>query len=321
MSLEEQKTEVTETTGDPVAQSVETMDDFKDELEQSYKKVNAGDLLNGTVAGKSDTEVSVDLGLHSEGIIPLAELSFDPHFSINTDINVGDPIAVVVMKEDDGKGNIQLSKKQADNILTWETLKEMMDQKTIINVKISGIVNGGVIVYVKGIRGFIPASQLSLSYTPDLNEWLHKTVDTKVITVDKKKNKLVLSAKAVALEKASADKAARISSISVGDVFEGTVDKITTYGAFINLEDGLSGLVHISQISQKHIKTPNEVIKEGESVKVKVIALKDGKLSLSMKALLEVDEARELSKEKFNYKADGEATTGLKSLLSGIKLD
>ena len=112
-----------------------------------------------------------------------------------------------------------------------------------------------------------------------------------------------------------------MNSINIGDVFEGKVDKITTYGAFIDLGDGLSGLVHISQISQKHIKSPNEVIKEGDSVKVKVIAIKEGKLSLSMKALQEVDETKGFSKEKFNYKADGEATTGLKSLLSGIKLD
>jgi len=322
MSLEGQKTEVTENTGEVIdTQPIETMDDYKEELEQSYKKINAGDLLRGIIAGKSDTEVSVDLGLHSEGIIPLAELSFDPQFSINSDINAGDPVAVVVIKEDDGQGNILLSKKQADNILAWEALKEMQDNETVVNVKISGVVNGGVIVYVNGIRGFIPASQLSISYAPDLNEWLHKTVDAKIITIDEKKRRLVLSSKAVALEKANADKAARISSINVGDVFEGKVDKNTTYGAFIDLGDGLSGLVHISQISQKHIKSPNEVIKEGDAVKVKVIAIKEGKLSLSMKALQEVDEARGFAKEKFNYKADGEATTGLKSLLSGIKLD
>lgn len=322
MSLEEQKTEVIENTGEiAVAQPVETMDDYKEELEQSYKKISAGDLLKGTIAGKSDTEASVDLGLHSEGIIPLSELSFDPHFSINSDINIGDQVAVIVIKEDDGQGNILLSKKQADNILAWEALKEMLDNETVVNVKISGVVNGGVIVYVNGIRGFIPASQLSISYVEDLNEWLHKTVDAKIITIDEKKKRLVLSAKTVALEKANADKAAKINSINTGDVFEGKVDKITTYGAFIDLGDGLSGLVHISQISQKHIKSPNEVIKKGDPAKVKVIAIKDGKLSLSMKALLEVDETKEFYKEKFNYKAEGEATTGLKSLLSGIKLD
>jgi len=322
MSLEEQKTEVTENIGEVTnAEPVETMDDYKEELEQSYTKVNAGDLLRGTIAGKSDTEVSVDLGLHSEGIIPLAELSFDPQFSIHSDINVGEPVAAVVIKEDDGQGNILLSKKQADNLLAWEELKEMQNNETVVNVKINGIVNGGVIVYVKGMRGFIPASQLSISYTPDLNEWLHKSVDAKIITIDEKKKRLVLSSKAVALEKANMAKAAKINSINIGDVFEGKVDKITTYGAFIDLGDGLSGLVHISQISQKHIKSPNEVIKEGDLVKVKVIALKEGKLSLSMKALQAVDEAREFSREKFNYKSEGDATTGLGSLLSGIKLD
>ena len=195
-----------------------------------------------------------------------------------------------------------------------------MDDGTVLTLKVGGIVNAGVIVYVEGIRGFIPASQLSLSYVEDLNPWLNQTVEAKIITVDEAKKKLVLSAKAVAIEKAAEDKAAKINRVQVGDVFTGTVENITNYGAFIDLGDGLSGLVHISQISFKRLKSVHEVLKEGDSVKVKVIANKDGKLSLSIKALQENEEVTEIPEEVFEYKEEGSASTGLGALLAGLKL-
>ena len=196
----------------------------------------------------------------------------------------------------------------------------MMTAEIVLTLKIGGIVNAGVVVYVEGVRGFIPASQLSTSYVEDLNEWLNKTVEAKIITVDPKKKRLVLSAKAVARDKELADRNAKINRIQVGDVFEGTVDKITNYGAFVNFADDMSGLVHISQISQKRIKSVHEVLKEGDSVKVKVIANKDGKISLSIKALQALEEVTEIPEELFDYKEEGQATTGLAALLKNIKL-
>ncbi|MDY5956601.1 MAG: S1 RNA-binding domain-containing protein [Frisingicoccus sp.] len=214
------------------------------------------------------------------------------------------------------------TKHVTEQKISWEELQQMMDEDTILSVKINGVVNAGVIAYVQGVRGFIPASQLSTSYVEDLNEWLNKTVDVKIITVDPEQKRLVLSGRVVEQEKAAAEKAAQIDAVSVGDIFDGTVEKITSYGAFIRLENGLSGLVHISQMSTKRIKTPNDAVQIGDSVKVKVIQKKEGKLSLSMKALM-AEEApeRTYEKETVHFKSEGDAATSLGALLAGIKLD
>lgn len=214
------------------------------------------------------------------------------------------------------------TKHVTEQKISWEELQQMMDEDTILSVQINGVVNAGVIAYVQGVRGFIPASQLSTSYVEDLNEWLNKTVDVKIITVDPEQKRLVLSSRVVEQEKAEAEKAAQIDSVSVGDIFDGTVEKITSYGAFIRLENGLSGLVHISQMSTKRIKTPNDAVQIGDSVKVKVIQKKEGKLSLSMKALM-TEEApeRTYEKETVHFKSEGDAATSLGALLAGIKLD
>ncbi len=206
--------------------------------------------------------------------------------------------------------------------ISWEELQQMMDDEVILSVQIKGVVNAGVIAYVQGVRGFIPASQLSTSYVKDLNEWLNKTVDVKIITADPEQKRLVLSGRAVEQEKAAAEKAAQIDAVSVGSVFEGTVEKITAYGAFIRLENGLSGLVHISQMSPKRIKTPEDVVSTGDSVNVKVIQKKEGKLSLSMKALMTEDsETETYEREAVNFKSEGDAATSLGSLLAGMKFD
>lgn len=303
-------------------EAAETMETYEKELEQSLVQVKEGDLVTGTVAGVSDTEVTVDLGIYSEGIIKLAELSNDPKFSIKKDIAPGDTVKAVVLSEDDGEGHILLSKKKADDILAWDGLQEMMDNGTVLTQKIGGVVKGGVVTYVNGIRGFIPASQLALGYVEDLNTFLNQTVEAKIITVDPEKKRLVLSVKEVEREKAQQERQAQIARIQVGDVMEGKVETITGYGAFIDLGNGISGLVHISQISQKRIQSVHEVLKEGDDVKVKVIAVKDGKLSLSMKALQENTEVTQSAKEEtFHYKEEGKATTGLGSILAGLKLD
>lgn len=214
------------------------------------------------------------------------------------------------------------TKRATEEKISWEELQQMMDENTILSVQIKGIVNAGVIAYVQGVRGFIPASQLSTSYVEDLNEWLNKTIDVKIITVDAEQKRLVLSGRAAQQEKVAAERAAQIEAISVGDIFEGTVEKITSYGAFIRLENNLSGLVHISQMSTKRIKTPNDVVAVGDTVKVKVIQKKEGKLSLSMKALLTDDTAEpRYERESVHFKSEGDAATNLGALLAGIKLD
>lgn len=300
---------------------IPSMDEFKEEIARSFKKIKEGDILTGTVIGISEAEVILDLGYYAEGVIKLEELSNDPGFSIKADVTIGEEISATVLREDDGQGNILLSRKRADDILAWEHLKEAMDSKKVLHVKISQSVNGGVVTYVYGVRGFIPASQLSLTYVEDLASWVGKEIDVVVITASAEDKKLVLSGKEVERDREKKDKSSKISHLQIGIVTTGTVEKIAPYGAFVNIGEGLSGLVHISQICGRRIKSPNEVIKEGETVTVKIIDVKDGKISLSMKAVEEKEEVVEdVEETPSSFSTGEEATTGLGALLKNIKL-
>lgn len=297
---------------------VETMADYERELEASFRKISKGDIISGMVIDVSEEGVVLDLRYYTQGIIKAEDLSDDPNFAILTDVKVGDMVEAMVVRMDDGQGNIVLSRKQADHVLAWDKLQSYMDENKVLTVKVGGVTNAGAICYVEGVRGFIPASQLSMDYVEDVNPWLGKTLKAKIITVDKKQEKLVLSAKVVLKEEAAQEQAHKIAMIIPGSVLEGTVESLTAYGAFVNLGDGLSGLIHISQISLKRIRKPSEVLQVGQTVKVKVLNTNDGKISLSMKALQEEVEAEEI--EEFNYECNEEATTSLGSLFAKIKL-
>jgi small subunit ribosomal protein S1 len=297
-----------------------SMADFEAELERSFHKLKEGDLVKGTVIGISETEVTLDLGSYSEGIIKLEELSNDPRFSIKADIVIGEEVSAEVLYED-AEGRIFLSRKNAYEATSWDILEEMKKSKMVSSVKIAEAVNAGVITYLNGIRAFIPASQLALEYVENLTGFVGQTLDIQVIEVNQESKKLILSAKGLAKEKALADKNSRISKLQTGLVLTGKVETIVPYGAFINLGEDLSGLVHISQICGRHIKSPKEVIKEGDEVTVKVIDIKDGKISLSMKAVEEDAQVlKDASEAEFEYQSGEEASTSLGSLLSKFKL-
>lgn len=303
------------------AEVIPSMDEFKEEIARSFKKIKEGDILTGTVIGISESEVVLDLNYYAEGIIKLEELSNDPGFSIKADVMLGEEISATVIAEDDGKGNILLSRKRADDILAWDHLTEALNNKTIFTVKISQAVNGGVVTFLYGVRAFIPASQLSLTYVEDLTTWVGKEVAVVVITASAQDKKLVLSGKEVERDIEKKDKRSKLSHLQIGIVTTGTVEKITPYGAFVNIGEGLTGLVHISQISNKRIKSPSEVIKEGETVTVKLIDVKEGKISLSMKAVEEKEEVvEEVETAPYTFSTGEEATTGLAALLKNIKL-
>ena len=178
-----------------------------------------------------------------------------------------------------------------DDANPWNVVQSYMENKTILPVKVEGIVNGGAIAMVEGLRGFIPASKLSLSYIEDLETYLLKDIEVRVIEADEAENRLVLSAREILKEKEKKAMEEKIANIQIGTVMTGTVESLQNYGAFVRLEDGLSGLVHVSQISQKRVKSPKDVLNVGDEVKVKIIGIKDGKISLSMKALEEPEEA------------------------------
>lgn len=294
----------------------ETMNDFKDEIERSFRKVKEGDILEGTVIDISETEITLDLKYYTQGVIKVADMSDDPKFSIHRDVKIGDEISATVISTDDGNGNILLSKKEANQVISWDKIKEIADSDSYVDVKVSDAVKSGCVAFLEGIRGFIPASKLDLQFVEEekLSEYVGKTLKVKVITADKDANKLVLSAREYLKEQADAKRAEMISNVEVGLVTEGVVESLQNYGAFVNLGNGMTGLVHISQICNQRIAHPSSVLKVGQKVKVKVTAIKDGKLSLSMKALEEIA-ATEITEEKIEFESDGDATTSLGDLL------
>lgn len=295
------------------------MADFEKEINDSFKKISEGDMITGTVISVSEKEITLDLQYYAEGIIPVEDYSREPGFIAKDMVHPGDEVTATVVKTDDGEGNILLSRVEANDVLAWEKLKQMQEEKTVIDVTVKGIVNGGVIAYVEGVRGFIPASKLSLNYVEDTNPYLNQPLQVQVIDLDQEKGRLILSAREILREKAQEERKKKISNVEVGLVTEGRVESIKPYGAFIDLGNGLSGLVHVSQICEKRIKTPDAVLKVGDTVKVKVIAIKDGKLSLSMKALADTA-AEEVTEESFELPKVGDATTSLGSLFANIKL-
>lgn len=204
-----------------------------------------------------------------------------------------------------------------DDANPWNVVQRYMENKTTLPVKVEGIVNGGAIAMVEGLRGFIPASRLSLSYIEDLETYLLKDIEVRVIEVNQAENRLVLSAREILREKEKKAMEEKIARVKVGSVVKGKVESLQTYGAFVRLVDGLSGLVHVSQISRKRVKSPKDVLSVGDEVTVKIIGLKDGKISLSMKALEERDEEEDIKVEIPKSENIG---TSLGDLFKNIKL-
>ena len=299
----------------------ETMKDYEKELEASFRKIREGDVISGTVIDVNEEEVTLDLKYYTQGIIKAEDMSNDPTFSLLNDVKEGDVIEATVVRMDDGQGNILLSKKEANEVLSWDVLEQMKQEKTDVTVKVSEVVNGGAVAYVEGIRGFIPASQLDLNYVEDPSAYVGKTLKVRVITVDQEKEKLVLSAKETLKEQQKEEHDHKVAMIVPGTILEGTVESLQTYGAFVDLKDGLSGLVHISQICQKRIKKPSEVLKVGDKVKVKVLNTNDGKISLSIKAVAEEQEASEVEDfDTASFSSNESVGTSLGDLFAKLKL-
>jgi len=231
------------------------------------------------------------------------------------------------MKDFDKEINesFKTSKKvENEDMGKWEHFKEMMENKEEADVKIIEVVKAGCVAYLDEVRGFIPASQLSTTYVEKLDDFQNKHIKVVVITVDPEKKKLVLSHRAIEQAEKDREAAEKMAAIKVGDVLTGKVESVKDYGAFVDL-GGVTGLLHVSQISHKRIKNPSDVLKEGQEVKVKVLKMEGGKISLSMRAL--EPETGEFGGEDtmeetggFKYEEKTQATTNLGALLKGIKL-
>lgn len=305
----------------------ETMADFEDEINASFVTYKEGDIVKGTVVSVEEEEVILDMRSFSQGVIPESEYSDDPDFHAMDEIKVGDVLEAVVMYEDD-QGRIVLSLRQARETESWTILKHAMEERRIYETKVKSVVPSGVVAYVEGIIGFIPASQLSLTYVEqeELESYVGKMLKVCVITVDENADKLVLSAKEVEKEEAAKTHEAKLNALQKGFITEGTVTRIESYGCFVEFGEDLTGLVHISQICNKFLKSPKEVVKLGMKVKVKVLDVNDGKIRLSMKEAEdiapEIGDDRENPEDEVSMEyTEEEATTSLAGLLKGIRLD
>lgn len=302
-------------------ETTETMEDYKEALEASYRRIRPGDIVTGTVIDVNDQDVTIDFNYYAPGRIPVTELSDDPTYHVLENVAVGDTLTATVVKTDDGAGNMLLSCKDAAEELAWDKLQEAQKTKKVYHVKVAGAVNGGCVAYVEGVRGFIPASKLALEYVEEPADYLNKELDVQVISVDEEAKRVVLSAKELLLAKVMEEKNKKINKYTVGTVMEGTVEQLKDYGAFVNIGDGITGLVHISQISDRRLKHPSQVLKEGDKVKVKIIKIENNKSSLSILEAAELT-SREVEEEgPAEYEDNGAAATGLGALLKGFKLN
>ena len=300
---------------------METMKDFERELEASFRMIHVGDIIKGSVIAVNEEEVILDLRYYTQGIIKAEDISNDPGFMLQEEIHVDDVLEATVVSMDDGQGNILLSRKEANDVLAWDVLEQYKESGKNVSVKVNEAVNAGVVAYLEGIRGFIPASQLDMGYVEDVTPYVGKTLSVKVTEADKEKAKLILSAKAVLREEAKEEHDHKVAMIVPGTVLEGTVESLQPYGAFVDLGDGLNGLVHISQICQKRIRKPSEVLTVGDVVKAKVLNTNDGKISLSIRAVEEEAEAEEReSLEAAEYSSDESVGTSLGDLFAKLNL-
>lgn len=300
----------------------QTMKDFEEELTRSFRVIREGDILKGMIVDINEEAVVLDLNYYAPGVIPMAEVSEDPDFSAMRDLKIGDYLEATVLSLDDGKGNVVLSRKEAAELSAWETVRKLLEEEQIVTVKVKESVNAGVVAYLEGLRAFIPASQLALSYVEDTDAFIGRELEVRVITADENNGKLVLSAKSVLKEQQAEQEREKLAMVVPGSIFEGTVESLQPYGAFVALDNGLTGLVHISKISLKRIKKPSEVLSVGQKVKVKVLEVKDGKLSLSIKDVeTNTSEIETDVVEKFDYTCEEIPNNPFGALLSGIHLD
>lgn len=300
-----------------------TMKDFENEINASFRRFCTGERVTGTAVSVEEDEVLVDLNSFAQGVIPAGEYSDDPSFHAMDEIRTGDSLTCIVLEPEDGQGRVLLSLREARREEAWEKMEQAQEDRTVVNVKIREAVNAGVITYIEGLRAFIPASQLSMEYVTDVEAYIGENLDVMVITADREKRKLVLSAKEVQRECLAREKEEKLNALQKGYVTEGVIDRIEPYGCFVTFGEGLTGLVHISQICNKFLHSPNEVVKLGQMVKVKILDVEDGKIRLSMKQAEDIAPEVQMDQEEqvsLEYH-DEEAGTSLASLLAGIKIE
>jgi len=239
------------------------------DYEGTFPTINEGEVVHGTVVRVDKDEVLVDIGYKSEGVIPVAELSIRRNVNPADEVTVGDEIDALVMTKEDAEGRLLLSKKRARFELAWKAIEAAAESGEPVNGKVIEVVKGGLILDL-GVRGFLPASLVDIRRVQDLDEFLAKELRCKVIELNRSRNNVVLSRRAVLEDERKEMRQAILDRLNPGDVVEGTISNIVDFGAFVDL-DGMDGLIHISELSWSHVNHPSEVLDIGQTVKVKVL--------------------------------------------------
>ena len=257
---------------------------FAEMLEESFKTLNNGDKVTGTVVAVTPTEVQVELGIKYPGYIPLSELSDDPNAKAEDVVKVGDEIEAQVVQVSDRDCMVKLSKKRLDAAKNWQLVENAVESKEVLEGYITEENKGGLVASVKGIRVFIPASQSGKPRGADLSDMVKTKVQLRITEVNRARRRVVGSIRAVQAEARAAAAAEVWANIEVGKRYTGTVKSLTSYGAFVDI-GGVDGMVHISELSWSRIKTPAEVVSVGDQVEVYVISFdpEKKKISLGMK--------------------------------------
>lgn len=246
--------------------------------------VKKGDIVKGKVVKVEADQAIVDIGYKYDGVVSLRELSSVQLDNASDAVQIGDELELKVVNINDGKEVLQLSKRAIDSEKAWSVLQEKLESKEILEAKVADVVKGGLVVDV-GLRGFVPASMVERHFVEDFADYKGRTLRLRVKEIDREKNKVILSQKDVLDEEFEANKKKIIEGIQVGQELDGTVQRLTPFGAFIDI-GGIDGLVHISEMAWHHVEQPSEVVKEGDKVRVHVLKLDPAneRISLSIKA-------------------------------------
>ncbi|GAB2692529.1 30S ribosomal protein S1 [Paenibacillus thermoaerophilus] len=250
----------------------------------NVETIKKGDIVKGKVVKIEDQQAIVSIGYKYEGVIPLRELSSVSVGSASDVVEVGQELELKVLTIDDEKEKLVLSKRAIDSEKSWEKLQKALETGEILEAQVAEIVKGGLVVDV-GLRGFIPASMVERHFVEDFTPYKGRTLRLKVKELDREKNRVVLSQKDVLEEEYEAKKQEILNSLTVGQTLEGTVQRLTPFGAFIDV-GGIDGLVHISEMAWHHVEKPSDVVKEGDKINVKVLKVDPAneRISLSIKA-------------------------------------
>jgi small subunit ribosomal protein S1 len=250
------------------------------DYDSSFPEINEGEVVHGTVVRVDKDEVLVDIGYKSEGVIPVAELTIRRSVNPADEVSVGDEIDALVLTKEDAEGRLILSKKRARFELAWKKIEAAAESGEPVIGKVIEVVKGGLILDL-GVRGFLPASLVDIRRVQDLDEFLGRELRCKVIELNRSRNNVVLSRRAVLEDERKEMRQAILDRLSPGDVIEGQISNIVDFGAFVDL-DGMDGLIHISELSWSHVNHPSEVLEIGQTVKVKVLDIDRDRQRISL---------------------------------------